>query len=453
MHILFKGVVMEKNGCRAIPAIALMLFLGGCAAVPSQEINSVATRLTDVHGAGAQRSDPKTGDPADYPCGFGPQGDVRRIYNYVKIVRGESTTDRPYAIVDTGQTGTYNTIGAIDPPGPGDRFYGQDGSYTGLEPAYIDNGDGTVTDLNTGLMWQQDPGGKMTYTEAAAGASSFTLAGYDDWRLPTVKELYSLILFSGTDPSGETGPEEYIPGANQTGGGVRPFIDTGYFLFDYGDESTGERFIDAQFATSTLYTGTTMGGNRTMFGVNFADGRIKGYPSDATGGRQAKKFFVLYVRGNTEYGTNDFVDNRNGTVTDVATGLMWERGDSKEGMDWSEALEYVERLNAENYLGYSDWRLPDAKELHSIVDYSRSPQRTGSAAIDPVFRVSEITDEGDGTNYPFYWTGTTHLKSNGLADAAVYICFGEALGFMSPGGNRERAPGPSPRGGPPPRRK
>src|SRR5690606_22243425 len=41
----------------------------------------------DVHGAGAQRSDPKIGDPADYPTGHGPQGDAIRIYNYVRLVR------------------------------------------------------------------------------------------------------------------------------------------------------------------------------------------------------------------------------------------------------------------------------------------------------------------------------------------------------------------------------
>jgi hypothetical protein len=41
----------------------------------------------DVHGAGAQRSDPKTGDASDYPQGHGPQGDVIRINNYVRCVR------------------------------------------------------------------------------------------------------------------------------------------------------------------------------------------------------------------------------------------------------------------------------------------------------------------------------------------------------------------------------
>jgi len=46
------------------------------------------TTIIDVHGAGCQRSDPKDGDPDDYPrWGFGPQGDVARVFNYVRLVR------------------------------------------------------------------------------------------------------------------------------------------------------------------------------------------------------------------------------------------------------------------------------------------------------------------------------------------------------------------------------
>lgn len=41
----------------------------------------------DVHGAGAQRSDPKAGNPADYPTGRGPQGDAIRFYDHVCLVR------------------------------------------------------------------------------------------------------------------------------------------------------------------------------------------------------------------------------------------------------------------------------------------------------------------------------------------------------------------------------
>ncbi|MCP4574736.1 MAG: DUF1566 domain-containing protein [Deltaproteobacteria bacterium] len=54
-------------------------------------------------------------------------------------------------------------------------------------------------------MWQKNPGAKMTWDEAVDGADSFVLAGYGDWRLPAIKELYFLIRFSGEDPSGEPG--------------------------------------------------------------------------------------------------------------------------------------------------------------------------------------------------------------------------------------------------------
>ena len=59
-------------------------------------------------------------------------------------------------------------------------FYGQDAQYLGLQPSYQDNDDVTVKDLNTGLIWQQNPWDKMAYLQAAKGPSSFELAGYDD---------------------------------------------------------------------------------------------------------------------------------------------------------------------------------------------------------------------------------------------------------------------------------
>lgn len=324
-----------------------------------------------------------------------------------------------YVIVDTGQTICYDSSREITCPEEGQLFYGQDAQISGAQPSYADNGDGTITDLNTGLMWQKDPGEKMTYDEAVSGADTFTLAGYDDWRLPTIKELYSLILFSGTDPSGPEAREAV------------PFIDTDYFVFEYGDEASGERIIDSQFISATRYVSTTMGGDDTAFGVNFADGRIKGYPTGPMRDQpDGKEFFVLYVRNNPGYGINDFTDNGDGTISDNATGLMWSKADSGEGMTWEEALAWVQQNNSQNYLGYSDWRLPNAKELQSIVDYSKSPDTTDSAAIDPVFDISQITNEAGDRDYPFFWTSTTHVKSNGMGDSAAYISFGRTLGYM-----------------------
>jgi arylsulfatase A-like enzyme len=161
-----------------------------------------------------------------------------------------------------------------------------------------------------------------------------------------------------------------------------------------------------------------------MFGVNFADGRIKGYP--VRNQRGEKAFHVLLVRGNPEYGKNKFRDNGGGTITDDATGLTWTKADSGAGMDWPSALEYAEGMD---FAGHSDWRLPTAKELESIVDYTRSPDTTNSAAIDPVFEATEITNEGGKKDYAHYWTSTSHVSSRG-ASTAVYINFGRSLGWM-----------------------
>ena len=331
-----------------------------------------------------------------------------------------NATDLPYPIAGTNQTTFYDNFDEISAPAEGQPFYGQDANYLSSSPNYTDNDDGTITDNVTGLMWQKDPGEKMTYDEAVAGAKSFNLAGYTDWRLPTIKELYSLIIFSGLDPSG--------PNVT-TADGLTPFIDTNYFVFIYGKAADGDRIIDSQFATSTLDVGgSQFGGGHLMFGVNFADGRIKGYPTGLMPGRTtSKKFYVLYVRGNLNYGKNNFTDNGDGTITDAATGLMWMQNDSGEGMNWKDALEYAEN---KEFAGYSDWRLPTAKELQSIVDYSRAPGATHSAAIDPVFHCTEITNEAGQPDYPYFWSSTTHLSMLG-GSRAVYVSFGRALGYFN----------------------
>lgn len=387
---------MQKN--KTIPILAIFVLLLTACGMPVETaaVTPSSEPVSAVDSAPAAESSPTA----------------------VRSTSAESTS-QTYRIVDSGQSACYDNNGQITCPEATGLFAGQDGNYQGVQAAYQDNGDGTVTDLNTGLMWQQDPGEKMTYEQAVAGASSLSLGGYNDWRLPTIKELYSLILFDGTDVSA-------CPGGTCT---ATPFIDTRYFDFEYGDTASGERVIDSQFATSTKYVSTTMNGADTVFGVNFADGRIKGYGTGPMPGQSTGKlFYVLYVRGNPSYGVNSFTDNGDGTVSDAATGLMWTQADSGTGMNWSGALAYCEGSSS---FGYDDWRLPNAKELHSIVDYTRSPSTTNSAAIDPVFASTTITAEGGTLDYPFYWTSTTHATSSGKGDFAVYISFGSAYGYMS----------------------
>ena len=341
-------------------------------------------------------------------------------------------TGSAFVVVDTGQTACFDDAQETACPEQDAAFYGQDAQFAGAQPSYTKSSDGlTVYDNVTGLTWQQSPDtngdgainalDKMTYDEAKAWPAVLNKAnygGYSDWRLSTIKELYSLMNFMGTDVGPDSDPSS-----------LTPFIDRLFFDFAYGDTAAGERVIDAQYASSTLYVSTTMLWSKTLFGVNFADGRIKGYGLTGMGGKQ-KTFLVQCVRG-PGYGVNDFVDNKDSTITDRASGLMWSKGDSGEGLNWQEALAWAQKKNGENHLGHNDWRLPSAKELQNIVDYTRSPDTTSSAAINPLFTCTGITNEAGKADYPFYWTGTTHMSSTGIHANAIYIAFGRAMGYMT----------------------
>ncbi len=317
-----------------------------------------------------------------------------------------------YKIVDTGTIKFYSNDAEIKSPLTSEAFYGQDAHFQINSPSYTDNGDGTITDNVTGLMWEQSMGEKISFDEASTKATISTLGEHTDWRVPTIKELYSLILFTGS-----------VQGATT----IKKFIDTNYFDQPLGNTSLGEREIDAQTWSSTEYVGRTMNNDETVFGVNFIDGRIKGYPKYKQGAGVANTMYFRMVRGNTEYGKNNFVDNGDGTVSDLATGLMWQQNDNSTGMDWEDALSYAQNLKLANQ---TDWRLPNAKELQSIVDYSRSLQTTNSPAIDAVFNCTPITDPNGTLNYGFYWTSTTHLDGVNPESHAAYVCFGEGQGKM-----------------------
>jgi hypothetical protein len=84
-------------------------------------------------------------------------------------------------------------------------------------------------------------------------------------------------------------------------------------------------------------------------------------------------------------------DTADDTVTDTCTGLMWQKetGNNGNGLNWCDALAYCENLS---FAGHDDWRLPNVRELQSIVDYGRI-----NPSIDPVF----------GALSSFYWSSTS----------------------------------------------
>lgn len=79
--------------------------------------------------------------------------------------------------------------------------------------SFVDNGDGTVTDNTTGLMWQQATQGPITWDAAVTYCDTLTLASQDDWRQPTLDELKSLVDDTKTSPSIDT---VFFPGTKLT---------------------------------------------------------------------------------------------------------------------------------------------------------------------------------------------------------------------------------------------
>ena len=252
-------------------------------------------------------------------------------------------------------------------PEEGEDFYGQDAIYIINPPDLTDNGNGTVFDNITGLTWEQKTATTEAYTftfdDAVAYCNDLTLGGYTDWRVPTRKEISTLLNF----------------------GTVSPALDTAYFP-DY-TYTTGD---DMSYWTETDYhDNSTMVWKVLMsFGLIGADFKAPDPPVLSK---------VRCVLGNT-LPDSSYVDNGNGTVTDTTTALMWEQktdDDSSRDKDntytWLEALSYCENLVL---AGFSDWRIPNPKELERLVDLEKS-----SPAVD--------TDYFPNTSNGRYWTGTT----------------------------------------------
>ena len=263
---------------------------------------------------------------------------------------------------DTGQTKCYNNTVEIPCPQPGQAFYGQDAEYVKAR-SYTDLGNGIVRDNVTGLEWQQASApGAYTWQQALDYCAGLFLGDHDDWRLPTIKELST--LENSNIP---------LPG---------PTIDTNYFSDTvptfYWSSTPNARWPQPWYAEFGL--GGVDTSNKTEF---YKVRAVRGKPLPA----------------------NNFINNNDGTITDTATGLMWQQATAPGTYTWQLALDYVALLNTDEYLGYDDWRLPDRTELLSILDYSRY-----DPAIDPVF--STVASK--------YWSSTTF--ANG-ADKAWCVYF------------------------------
>ncbi|RPD94096.1 DUF1566 domain-containing protein [Aureibaculum marinum] len=301
---------------------------------------------------------------------------IALLYSVLLLVSCKSelptTTNLNYPIVDTNQGFSYNNYNQIEGPKEGDAFYGQDAQYTGNIPSYTDNGNGVITDNITGLEWTQSLSeAAMPWSDASKYCDTLTTGGYTDWRLPTVKELWSIRDFSQG----------------------WPWVDTDYFYLvsDGSEQRQHHSWTSNKYLVKSEYQNRQLEGEPSFI-VNDWTGHIK-----AMSGNR----FVRAVRGNTSYGVNNFVDNGDETITDKATGLMWSKNDNGEAINWEAALAYAENATI---AGYTDWRLPNIKELQSIADYSGD-----FPAMDTTyFNLTKLKNMKGQTDYPFYWSSTSN---------------------------------------------
>ncbi len=298
----------------------------------------------------------------------------------------------------TGQISTYDQSGKPIPF----KGSGQDGEFQRGElwpdPRFINNGDNTISDALTGLMWFNVgncfgpwpwPAALQTVEEFNQGTITCLdhKSKHHDWFLPGVDQLHSLL----DAEAGVVSEELRLAGF-------------------------------AQIENSLYWSATPYQGRLKAWGVDFANGQVlpvnkleghlllmarveraaKGAPAKAEGtppssAPQGKG------PGAATPPPQRFVDHGDGTVTDTATGLMWLRdGSCLSGLDWQQALVVGRRL-----LGgekgtlcpalrseHGDWSLPNSNELRSLIDYGHD-----YPALHP--------------NHPFtqmaagYWTATT----------------------------------------------
>ena len=275
---------------------------------------------------------------------------------------------------DTGQT--------IDAT----QTFGEDSDYTINPPSYTDNGDGTITDKVTGLMWQKVDNGESTWENAMARAGSVTTGGYTDWRLPTPTELFSILNFNNGNPAA---------------------LNTTYFPSNPAGAAEYWWSTDIYGADATK-----------VWCVNSGGGMGPKPKAETVSAGGTLRYHARYVRGAKPTNGHNYQNNLDGTITDLDTGLMWTQV-SASARNWNAALTYAEGLTL---AGYSDWRLPNIKELQTLVDFTLATATTANGALAPVNRVLFPAATTPATAY---WSSTAlRPGGNNAATQAWLVEFG-----------------------------
>jgi len=335
----------------------------------------------------------------------------------------------------TGQTTCWDSSGNVIPC----AGTGQDGDLQkGAPLSYTDNGDGTITDNNTGLMWEKlSMDGSVhdvsnTYTWANAFAqhvatlNGTSFAGHTDWRVPNVKELQNIVpavspAFNNNCTSGctvltcscTTSSSGYWS-STTVAGQARPGDPPGptfawFVLFDEGNVQGADKsevnFVRGVRGGSSCFPAT---GQTTCWD---SSGNV--IPCAGTG-----------QDGDLQKGAPlSYTDNGDGTITDNNTGLMWEKlsmdgsvHDVSNTYTWANAFaQHVATLNGTSFAGHTDWRMPNVKELESIMNYQNvdptvSPAFNTNCTSGCTVLTCSCTTSSSG-----YWSSTTAASNPSTA--------------------------------------
>jgi hypothetical protein len=295
-------------------------------------------------------------------------------------------------------------------------------------PRFTDNLDGTVTDRLTGLVWLKNANcfGFRTWVQGLidagmlasgqCGLSDDSVRG--DWRLPNVKELQSLIHFGYVDPaiSNLAGTDRWSGGAVCSGlGDAFPGLESAGYWASTTSAASSELAVRVRMnsgATVLIIKGTT----ELVWPVKGGYAGLPGYasaPVEQTG--QISGFFPRddgFLRAGLPLPQPRFTDNQDGTVTDRLTGLIWLRNANCLGQrTWYQAVASASALGSGSCgltdgSAPGDWRLPNIKELQSLVNWAYANPALSNAAGtarlgegDPFSLV-----QGDG-----YWSSTSKV--------------------------------------------
>lgn len=294
--------------------------------------------------------------------------------------------------------------------GGNDRRFGESDNAR-----FVDNQDGTVTDLSTGLMWQQGENERASLKNAKRLCSEMDLAGYHDWRLPTIKEINTIQDLSYGNSSWFF--DDFFPAQGVSG--MLHYRASTIFKNHYSwvtNFSMGYDGYYAGFEAPLLFRAVRhANGDATAtisdtFRITHTGESItynlngEPVPKDAFAGLDAERI-TLPMKFE--------VIKQDVTIKDVNTGLTWELIYAGDHMSFAEAKEKVAKMNQDAYGGHRDWRLPYREELRSIMLYDDS-----IPAVPAEFKKAIKAD--------FYWT-CQEDKSDSTLAWTVYAGYGCAV--------------------------